>query len=36
LLERADGRGAIVFNASTGGLVGSEGAPLHGITTSSC
>jgi NAD(P)-dependent dehydrogenase (short-subunit alcohol dehydrogenase family) len=32
LLERADGRGAIVFNASTGGVVGSEGAPLYGLT----
>jgi NAD(P)-dependent dehydrogenase (short-subunit alcohol dehydrogenase family) len=32
LLERADGRGAIVFNASTGGIVGSEGAPLYGLT----
>ncbi len=32
LLERAEGRGAIVFNASTGGIVGSEGAPLYGLT----
>jgi NAD(P)-dependent dehydrogenase (short-subunit alcohol dehydrogenase family) len=32
LLKRADGRGAVVFNASTGGLVGSEGAPLYGLT----
>jgi NAD(P)-dependent dehydrogenase (short-subunit alcohol dehydrogenase family) len=32
LLERAGGRGAVVFNASTGGLVGSEGAPLYGAT----
>jgi NAD(P)-dependent dehydrogenase (short-subunit alcohol dehydrogenase family) len=32
LLKRADGRGAIIFNASTGGLVGSAGAPLYGLT----
>lgn len=32
LLGRADGRGAIVFNASTGGIVGSQGAPLYGLT----
>ena len=32
LLKRAEGRGAIVFNASTGGLVGSAGAPLYGMT----
>jgi NAD(P)-dependent dehydrogenase (short-subunit alcohol dehydrogenase family) len=32
LLKRADGRGAIVFNASTGGIVGSQGAPLYGLT----
>lgn len=32
LLKRADGHGAIVFNASTGGIVGSEGAPLYGLT----
>jgi len=32
LLKRADGRGTIVFNASTGGIVGSEGAPLYGLT----
>ncbi|HUA46822.1 MAG TPA: SDR family NAD(P)-dependent oxidoreductase [Solirubrobacteraceae bacterium] len=32
LLKRADGRGAIVFNASTGGVVGSQGAPLYGLT----
>jgi NAD(P)-dependent dehydrogenase (short-subunit alcohol dehydrogenase family) len=32
LLQRADGRGAIVFNASTGGIVGTEGAPLYGLT----
>ena len=32
LLQRADGRGAIVFNASTGGIVGSQGAPLYGLT----
>jgi NAD(P)-dependent dehydrogenase (short-subunit alcohol dehydrogenase family) len=30
LLQRADGHGAVVFNASTGGIVGSEGAPLYG------
>jgi NAD(P)-dependent dehydrogenase (short-subunit alcohol dehydrogenase family) len=32
LLKRAEGRGAVVFNASTGGLVGSAGAPLYGLT----
>jgi NAD(P)-dependent dehydrogenase (short-subunit alcohol dehydrogenase family) len=32
LLKKADGRAAVVFNASTGGLVGSEGAPLYGLT----
>jgi NAD(P)-dependent dehydrogenase (short-subunit alcohol dehydrogenase family) len=32
LLKRADGHGAVVFNASTGGLVGSMGAPLYGLT----
>jgi NAD(P)-dependent dehydrogenase (short-subunit alcohol dehydrogenase family) len=32
LLKRADGRGAVVFNASTGGIVGSQGAPLYGLT----
>jgi len=32
LLKRADGSGAIIFNASTGGIVGSEGAPLYGLT----
>jgi NAD(P)-dependent dehydrogenase (short-subunit alcohol dehydrogenase family) len=32
LLGRADGHGAIVFNASTGGIVGSQGAPLYGLT----
>jgi NAD(P)-dependent dehydrogenase (short-subunit alcohol dehydrogenase family) len=32
LLQRADGRGAVVFNASTGGIVGSAGAPLYGLT----
>ena len=32
LLQQADGRGAVVFNASTGGIVGSEGAPLYGAT----
>ena len=32
LMERAEGKAAIVFNASTGGLVGSEGAPLYGLT----
>lgn len=32
LLKRAPGQAAIVFNASTGGVVGSEGAPLYGLT----
>ena len=32
LLQQADGHGAVVFNASTGGIVGSEGAPLYGAT----
>ena len=32
LLKRAGGRGAIIFNASTGGIVGSAGAPLYGLT----
>jgi len=32
LLRRADGRGAVIFNASTGGIVGSAGAPLYGMT----
>jgi NAD(P)-dependent dehydrogenase (short-subunit alcohol dehydrogenase family) len=32
LLKRADGHGAVVFNASTGGIVGSAGAPLYGLT----
>jgi NAD(P)-dependent dehydrogenase (short-subunit alcohol dehydrogenase family) len=32
LLERADGRASVVFNASTGGIVGSPGAPLYGLT----
>ena len=32
LLERAAGHAAIVFNASTGGEVGSDGAPLYGMT----
>jgi NAD(P)-dependent dehydrogenase (short-subunit alcohol dehydrogenase family) len=32
LLRAAEGKGAIVFNASTGGVVGSEGAPLYGMT----
>jgi NAD(P)-dependent dehydrogenase (short-subunit alcohol dehydrogenase family) len=32
LLKRAAPRAAVVFNASTGGLVGSEGAPLYGLT----
>lgn len=31
-LRRAEGRGAVIFNASTGGLVGSPGAPLYGMT----
>jgi NAD(P)-dependent dehydrogenase (short-subunit alcohol dehydrogenase family) len=31
-LRRAEGRGAVIFNASTGGLVGSPGAPLYGLT----
>ena len=32
LLKKAAGHAAIVFNASTGGVVGSEGAPLYGLT----
>jgi NAD(P)-dependent dehydrogenase (short-subunit alcohol dehydrogenase family) len=32
LLRRADGRASVVFNASTGGIVGSQGAPLYGLT----
>jgi len=32
LLRRAPGQAAIVFNASTGGVVGSDGAPLYGMT----
>jgi NAD(P)-dependent dehydrogenase (short-subunit alcohol dehydrogenase family) len=32
LLKRAADHAAVVFNASTGGLVGSEGAPLYGLT----
>jgi NAD(P)-dependent dehydrogenase (short-subunit alcohol dehydrogenase family) len=32
LLKQAEGRGAVVFNASTGGIVGSQGAPLYGLT----
>jgi NAD(P)-dependent dehydrogenase (short-subunit alcohol dehydrogenase family) len=32
LLRAAEGKAAIVFNASTGGVVGSEGAPLYGMT----
>lgn len=32
LLRAAGGKGAVVFNASTGGVVGSEGAPLYGMT----
>ena len=32
LLKRAEGHGSIIFNASTGGLVGSAGAPLYGLT----
>jgi NAD(P)-dependent dehydrogenase (short-subunit alcohol dehydrogenase family) len=32
LLQRAEGHAAVVFNASTGGLVGSQGAPLYGLT----
>jgi NAD(P)-dependent dehydrogenase (short-subunit alcohol dehydrogenase family) len=32
LLKEADPRGTVVFNASTGGIVGSEGAPLYGLT----
>jgi NAD(P)-dependent dehydrogenase (short-subunit alcohol dehydrogenase family) len=32
LLKRADGHAAVVFNASTGGIVGSPGAPLYGLT----
>ncbi len=32
LLSKADGHAAIVFNASTGGIVGSQGAPLYGLT----
>jgi NAD(P)-dependent dehydrogenase (short-subunit alcohol dehydrogenase family) len=32
LLKKAEGRAAVIFNASTGGVVGSEGAPLYGMT----
>ena len=32
LLQLVDGRGAVIFNASTGGIVGSAGAPLYGMT----
>ncbi len=32
LLKRADGRASVIFNASTGGIVGSPGAPLYGLT----
>jgi NAD(P)-dependent dehydrogenase (short-subunit alcohol dehydrogenase family) len=32
LLQRAGGRASVVFNASTGGIVGSPGAPLYGLT----
>jgi NAD(P)-dependent dehydrogenase (short-subunit alcohol dehydrogenase family) len=32
LLRKAAGHAAVVFNASTGGEVGSEGAPLYGMT----
>lgn len=32
LLKRAAGHAAIIFNASTGGEVGSDGAPLYGMT----
>jgi NAD(P)-dependent dehydrogenase (short-subunit alcohol dehydrogenase family) len=32
LLQQADGHASIVFNASTGGIVGSMGAPLYGAT----
>jgi NAD(P)-dependent dehydrogenase (short-subunit alcohol dehydrogenase family) len=32
LLRAAAGKAAVVFNASTGGVVGSEGAPLYGMT----
>ena len=32
LLQRADGHASVIFNASTGGIVGSPGAPLYGLT----
>jgi NAD(P)-dependent dehydrogenase (short-subunit alcohol dehydrogenase family) len=32
LLRRAGGKAAVIFNASTGGIVGSAGAPLYGLT----
>jgi NAD(P)-dependent dehydrogenase (short-subunit alcohol dehydrogenase family) len=32
LLRRAGGQASVVFNASTGGIVGSQGAPLYGLT----
>jgi NAD(P)-dependent dehydrogenase (short-subunit alcohol dehydrogenase family) len=32
LLKKADGHACVIFNASTGGVVGSEGAPLYGMT----
>lgn len=32
MLRRAEGHASVIFNASTGGLVGSEGAPLYGLT----
>ncbi len=32
LLRRAGGHASVIFNASTGGVVGSEGAPLYGMT----
>jgi NAD(P)-dependent dehydrogenase (short-subunit alcohol dehydrogenase family) len=32
LLKEAEGRASVIFNVSTGGVVGSEGAPLYGMT----
>jgi NAD(P)-dependent dehydrogenase (short-subunit alcohol dehydrogenase family) len=32
LLRKAGGHASVIFNASTGGVVGSEGAPLYGMT----
>lgn len=32
LLKKAEGRASVIFNASTGGVVGSDGAPLYGMT----